>query len=171
MSPQEPFGRLGEEPRAGPIDEFELVLFVEREHGDVDFRHDLAQQGGRFEGIEPLMPERFDEGVHLDHHLAERIAAARASGTDGEVPFAERGKQVRQGLQGKDDSLAEREGEAETKRDDEYGQGPLHLRGVVAGPQENQGDGCPGKCRGERHQKNTTVMTQARLAPLRQRHE
>ena len=61
------------------------------------------------------MAQRLDERVDLDHHLAERIAAARAARADGEVPFAERGEQVRERLERQDDALAQREREAEAE--------------------------------------------------------
>ena len=112
---EQPLGRLAEQPRAGAVDELQLVLLVEREHRDVDLRHHLAQQRRRLERVEPLMAQRLDERVHLDHHLAERVAAARAAGADGEVPFAERGQQVRQRLQRQHDALAQREREAQAE--------------------------------------------------------
>ena len=105
-----------EQPRPGAVDELQLALLVEREHRDVDLRHHLAQQRGRFERVEPLVAQRLDQRVDLDHHLAERVAAARAAGADGEVPFAERGEQVRQRLEGQDDALAQREREARGRR-------------------------------------------------------
>ena len=137
---EQPLGRLAEEPRTGAVDELQLLVLVEREDRDVDLRHHLAQQRRRFERVEPLVAQRLDERVHLDHHLAERIAAARAARADGEVPFAERGEQVGQRLKRQDDAFAQREREAEADRDDENGEGPLDLRRVVAGPEEDQRD-------------------------------
>ena len=113
---------------------FSSRLLVEREDRDVDLRHHLAEQRRRFERVEALVAQRLDQRVDLDHHLAERIAAARAARADGEVPFAERGEQVRQGLQRQDDALAQGEGEAEAEGDDEDGERPLDLGRVVTGP-------------------------------------
>ena len=109
----------------GAVDELQLLLLVEGEHRDVDLRHHLAQQRRRLERVEALVAQRLDQRVDLDHHLAERIAAARAAGADGEVPLAERREQVRQRLQRQDDALAEREREAEADGDDEDRQRPL----------------------------------------------
>ena len=58
------------------------------------------------------MAERLDQRVHLDQDFAERIAATRAARANGEVPFAERGEEIRERLQGKHDALAQREREA-----------------------------------------------------------
>ena len=116
MPSEQPLRRLAQEARAGAVDELELVILVEREHRDVDLRHDLAQQRRRLERVEPLVAQRLDQRVHLDHHFAERIAAARAAGANREVAFAQRGEQVRQRLQREDDALAQREREAETER-------------------------------------------------------
>ena len=105
-----------EEPRAGAVDELQLVLLVEGEDRDVDLRHHLAQERRRFERVEPLVAQRFDQRVDLDHDLAERIAAAGAARADREVPLAERGEQVRERLQRQDDALAQREREARGRR-------------------------------------------------------
>ena len=140
------------------------MLLVEGEHRDVDLRHHLAQQRRRLERVEPLVAQRLDQRVHLDHHLAERIAAAGAARADGEVPFAERREQVRERLQRQDDALAQREGEAEAEGDDEDRQRPLDLGRVVAGPEKDQRDRRPGQRRGERHQQDAAVVAQARLA-------
>ena len=43
VPPEQPFRRLAEQPRAGSIDELQLVLLVEGEDRDVDFRHHLAE--------------------------------------------------------------------------------------------------------------------------------
>ena len=111
---------LRQQARAGAVDELQLAVLVEGEDRDLDLRHDLAQQRRRFERVEPLVAQRLDQRVDLDHHLAERVAAAGAARADGEVPFAERGQQVREGLEGEDDALAQREREAEAEgRDDD----------------------------------------------------
>ncbi len=140
VAAEQPLGRLAQEPRAGAVHELQLVVLVEREHRDVDLRHHLAQQRRRFERVEALVAQRLDERVDLDHHLAERIAAAGAAGADREVPFAERGQQVRERLQRQHDALAQREREAEAEGDDEDGQRPLDLGRVVAGPEKDERD-------------------------------
>ena len=162
--PEQPLRRLAQEARAGAVHELQLVLLVEGEHRDVDLRHHLAQERRRLERVEALVAQRLDERVDLDHHLAERIAAAGAAGADREVAFAERGEQVRERLERQDDALAQREREAEAERDDEDGQRPLDLGRVVAGPEKDERDERPGQRRGERHQQDAAVVAQARLA-------
>ena len=93
---------LGEQAGAGAVDELQLAILVEGEHRDLDLRHHLAQQRRRFERVEPLVPQRLDQRVDLDHHLAERIAAAGAARADREVSFAERREQVRERLERQD---------------------------------------------------------------------
>ena len=119
LAREQPLRRLAEQAGAGTVDELEDVMLVESEHRDFDLGHDLAQQGRRFERVEPLMAERLDQRVDLDHDLAERIAAARAAGPNREVTLAQRGEQVRERLQRQDDALAQREREAEAEADDE----------------------------------------------------
>ena len=138
VTAEQALGGLAEQPRAGAVHEPQFVLLVEGEHGDVDLRHDLAQQCRCFQRVEPLLAQRLDQRVHLDHHLAQRIAAASAARADREVPFAERREQIGEGLQREDDALAQREGEAKTEGDDEDRQRPLDLRRVIAGPEKNQ---------------------------------
>ena len=150
--PEEPLRRLTQESRAGAVHELELVFLVEGEDRDVDLRHHFAQQGRRLERVEPLMAQRFDQGVDLDHDLAERVAAARAAGANREVPLAERGQQVRERLQRQHHPLAQRQCEAQAEGDDEDRQRPLDLRRVVAGPQKDERDERPRQRRGERHQ-------------------
>ena len=86
------------------------------------------------------------------------IAAARAARADGEVPLAERGEQVREGLEREDDALAQREREAEAEGDDDDGQRPLDLRRPVAGPEKDQRDERAGQRRRERHQQDPSVV-------------
>ena len=124
---EQALGALAEEPGAGPVDELQLLVLVEGEDGDVDFRHDFSQQRGRLERVEALMPQRFDQRVDLDQDFAERIAAARAPGANGEVSFTERGEQIGERLQGQDDAFAQREREAEAEGDDDDGERPLDL--------------------------------------------
>ena len=143
---------------------FSSCVLVEGEHRDVDLRHHLAQQRRRFERVEPLVAQRLDQRVDLDHDLAERIAAARAARADGEVPLAERGEQVRQRLQRQHHPLAQREREAEADGDDDDRERPLHLGGVVAGPEEDQRDQRAGQRRRQRHQQDAPVVAQARFA-------
>ena len=161
---EQPLGRLAQEPRAGAVDELQLVLLVEREDRHVDFGHDFAEQRRRLERVEPLVPERLDEGVDLDHDLAERIATAGAARADRKVALAKRGQQVRERLQRQDDAFAQRQREPEAERDDEDGQRPLHLGRVVAGPEEDERDEPARQRRRERHQQDAAVVAQTRFA-------
>ena len=113
---EQPLGRLAEQPLAGAVDEPQPPALVEGEHRDVDLRHHLAQQRRRLERVEALVAQRLGERVDLDHHLAERVAAARAARADREVALAQRREQVGEGLQRQDDALAQREREAEAER-------------------------------------------------------
>ncbi len=162
--PEEPFRRLTQESRAGAVHELELVFLVEGEDRDVDLRHHFPQEGRGLERVEPLMAQRFDQGVDLDHDLAERVTAARAAGAYREVPLAERGQQVRERLQRQHHPLAQCQCEAQAEGDDEDRQRPLDLRGVVAGPQKDERDERPRQRRGERHQEDAAVVAEARLA-------
>ena len=126
---EQPLRRLAQKPRPGAVDELQLVFLVEREHRHVDLRHHLPQQRRRLEGVQPLMAQRLDERVHLDHHLAERVAAARAAGPDGKIPLAEGRQQVGESLERQHDALAQRKREAEAERRDEDRERPLDLGG------------------------------------------
>ncbi len=131
---------MAEQARPGAVHELQLVIFVEREDRDVDFRHHFAQERRRFEGIEPLVAQRFDEGVDFNHDLAERIAAAGPARANGEVSLAKRREQVGQCLQGQDDPFPQREREAKAKGDDDNRERPLDLGGEIAGPEEDERD-------------------------------
>ena len=155
---EQSLGRLAQEPRAGAVDELELLVMIEREHRNLDLRHHFAQQRGGFECVEALVPQSLDQRVHLDHHLPKRVAAARAARADGKVSLAERGEQVRQRLKGKDDAFAQRECEAQTERDDDDRQRPLDLGGVITRPEKDERDERAGQRRGERHQQDAAVV-------------
>ena len=51
------------------------MLRVEREDGNVDLLHHLAQESGGLERAEPLLAQRLRERVHLAHRLAQRVLA------------------------------------------------------------------------------------------------
>ena len=77
---EEPLGGASEEPLAGAVDQAEFALVVEGEDGDVDLGHDLAQQGGRLEGIESLLAQRLAEGTDLAEGEAEGVVGRAAGG-------------------------------------------------------------------------------------------
>ncbi len=162
--PQEPLGWSVEEPGSGAVHELELLLFVEGENGNVDLRHHLPEKRRGLECVQPLVTQRVDERVHLDHHLAERISPTCAAGANREIPFAEGGKQVRQRLQREDDTLAQRERKAKADADDDGREGPLDLRGVVTRPEEEQGDPRPGQRRCQRHEQDTPIVADTRMS-------
>ena len=123
-----------EQPLAGAVDEAQAVGAVEREDGDVDLLHHLAQQRGGLERAEPLLAQRVGERVGFDHHFAERHRRSSAPCARTEKsPSRSAGEQVRQRLQGIDDAAPERGREAPPGPDDEYAERPADLGGVVAG--------------------------------------
>ena len=157
--------RLAEEPRAGAVDELAARASSSKAKtatsiSAITLRSSVVASSAS----RRWCAQRLDQRVDLDHHLAERVAAARAARANREVAFAERGEQVRQRLQRQHDALAQREGEAEADRDDQDGQRPLDLGREVAGPQEDQRDDRAGRRRGERHQQDAAVVAEARLA-------
>ena len=89
-------GWLSEELLAGTVHELETVLSIEREHGNVDLLHDLAEKCGRFERTESLRTQRGAHRVHLLHHLSQRVLVARTTGTDGVIAFPHGFEQIRQ---------------------------------------------------------------------------
>jgi len=60
-----------------------------------------------------LLLQRAAERVDLRHDVAERLVAARAARANGEIPLAQRGEQVRHGLERTDDAFLHREREAQ----------------------------------------------------------
>ena len=60
-SPEQTLRGLPQQPRGGAIHEGEFLILVEGKDGDVDLRHDLAQERRRLERVESLVTQRFDE--------------------------------------------------------------------------------------------------------------
>ena len=81
-APEEAFRRLAQKARAGAVHELQLVLLVEGEDRHIDLRHHFSEQGSRLEGVQALVPQRLDEGVDLDHDLAQGVASAGAARAD-----------------------------------------------------------------------------------------
>ena len=148
-----------------------VVRAVEGEDGDVDLDHHRAQQRAGLERAEPLIVQRRGEHVDFEHHRAERIVAAGAARADREVALAQRREQVRQRLQRQHDAVADAERAAGPDADDEDGERPLHLGGVVAGPEQDERDERRREAGGEREQQDALIEAQARVGTARGRIE
>ena len=88
-----------QQPAAVAVHQHQPLLAVEREDRDVDFGHHGVQERRGFLRAQALAAERVGQRVDLEHHVLERIGAAAGAGTDGEVAFAQRREQIRDGLQ------------------------------------------------------------------------
>src|SRR5207247_10458761 len=95
------------------------------------------------------------EPVELDQYGAGRVlargvsAAGGAARADRKVAFAERGEEVRKGLERQHHAVPDAKRTAGPHADDEEREGPLHSRRVVARPEKNQRDESGGEARGE----------------------
>ena len=156
--------RAAQQALAGAVHELQPLTLVEGEDGDVDLHHHLAQQGRGFERVEALTAKRIGQDVHFEHHIVERIAAARAARADREITLAQRRQQVRRGLQRSDDARAKRGEEAEKAAADQDGEGPLDLGRVVAGPEDDHRHDRPRRGGGQREEEDALIVGQARRA-------
>ena len=91
------------------------------------------------------------------------LSSAGAARSDREVALAQRGEQIGQRLQRQHHALAHAERAAGPDADDEDRQRPLNFRGVVAGPQQNEGDDRRGETGGQRQQETPLIEPQARV--------
>ena len=85
---EQPLGRSPEQALAGVVDQPQAPAFVEGEDGDVELRHDLAQQRRRLERVEALPAQHLGQGIDLGVQVVERIGAARAARPHREVAFS-----------------------------------------------------------------------------------
>jgi hypothetical protein len=106
-----------EQPLARAVHQAQLQLVIEREDGDLDLLHHLAQQRRRLERAEPLLAQRLAERVHLEHGQAQRVVGGRAARPDRVVALQQCGQQVGQRLQRPHHPLPQREREAEPEAD------------------------------------------------------
>ena len=145
---------MGQQFFAGAIDKLQAVLPVERKHSHVDFSHDGAQQRRRFHRAETLFAQRLAQVVDFEHYLAERVARKRAPPANGKVAFTNRCEDVGECLQRPDDALFEIERDAQPQQHEEQIDGPLHLRGVAAVPQQEGTQRYAGKTSRKREQRD-----------------
>ncbi len=101
------------------------MLVIEGEDGHVDFRHDRAQESGRFERAQALLAQRFAQRVDFGHDFAQRVVGAGSAAADGIIALAQRCQKVGHGLQRKDDAAADGHRETGPERYDQDGQRPL----------------------------------------------
>jgi hypothetical protein len=120
------------------IGEHQALMGIEGEDGDVDLRHHGPEQRGGLLRTEPLRAQRLGQGVDLQHHVPERIVGDRRPRADREVVFAQRGEQVRYGLQRADDAIAEDEHQPDPGADHQHGDRDAGEPGEAAQPE--QGD-------------------------------
>jgi hypothetical protein len=160
-SAEQALRRLREQSFARAVHEPQLPLLVEREHGDVDLRHDLAKERRRFERAEMLLAERLAERIHLGEREPERVVEARTACADGVVAFAQRSEQVRQDLQRPHDTLAHRESRREPRSADEHRGGPLHLGRKILRPQDELKDDQRRQPAREREQQDPALVSQS----------
>ena len=130
------------------------MLAIERKHDHVDLVHHGSQQRRRFHRAEPLFAQRLAQVVYFEHHLAERVTRKRAPPANGKVTFTNRSENVGERLQRPDDALFEIERDAEPQECEKQIDGPLHLRGVVAVPQQEGTQRYAGKTSRKREQRN-----------------
>ena len=98
MSSHQFVDRLSQEILPCAIDQPKFSLRIECEHGDVDLRHDSAQERSRFECTKTLHPQRFAESIDFEQRLAQSVILARATCPNRVITFPECRQQVRRGL-------------------------------------------------------------------------
>ena len=128
-APEQLVNRLAEQVFSSAIDEAQPAFWIESENRHVDLGHDGTEQGGGFEGAEPLDAQSFAQLIDLEQHFAERVVGPRAAGANRVIAFSQGGEQVAHRLERTDDMFA-RAGEKTERADaDEEGERPAHLRG------------------------------------------
>ena len=113
------FGRLVQHAFARAIHKPKQTDAVEREYGDVDFFHHLAQQRRRLESAQPLLPQRFAKRVHLAQHFAQDVVSVRAARANRKVTFAQSGEKIRECAKREYDAILRAESEAQPRHDHE----------------------------------------------------
>ena len=156
-APEQPLGRPAEQPLAGAVHEPQALPLVEGEDGDVDLGHHLAQQRRRLERAEPLLAQRLGERVDLDAspRRAHRRGARRARGSRSR-PRAAPTSRFASVCSGRTTRVAQRRQAADQRSPSEHdGQRPLHLGGVVAGPEQDERARASGRARPRRSASRT----------------
>ena len=137
-APEQLLGGAAEQPLAGAVHQPQPLRRVEGEHRDVDLLHHRPQQRGGLDRAEPLLVQRLGQRVDLGHDVAERIAGRHRPPADREVVLAHRGDEVGQRLQRRHDVRPAATPGTRRRRRRAAWYRPLHLGGVVAGPQQDQ---------------------------------
>ena len=79
----------------GRIGQLEKSLRIEREHGDIESRDDLGQQGALLLDGEPLFAQRLRQCVDFDDDFADGVVATRIRAAQAVVAFTQGFEQVR----------------------------------------------------------------------------
>ena len=137
---QQAFFRPAQQAFAGAIDQPQFPGVVEGEDRQVNLLHHGPQEGIGFQCAQALLPKYFTEGIHFDHDFSHGIVASRTAGTQRKVFFAQGCQKIRKRLQGKDDAVPQRKGEAKPERKNKKSQRPDCAGRIIAAPQENHGD-------------------------------
>jgi hypothetical protein len=85
---------------ARAVDEAQTLLSVEGKDGDVNLRHDFAQQRRGLLGAQPLFAHRLAERIGFHEDLAHRVIVARPTRAQGVILLAQGAEQIGKGLQG-----------------------------------------------------------------------
>ena len=105
-------------------------------------RHDAGEQGGRFDGLRSLPLERVAERIDLLHHQVDRASRLRARAADRIVPLVQGAEQVGREEQHARHHLIGGDRAADPHGDDDGGERPADLEGVVLAPGDpGEGDG------------------------------
>src|ERR1700745_1664412 len=67
---EETFHRVAQKVRACAIDEPQLFILIKSEYRQINFFQYSSQEGGRFERVQALQPQRFAERVYFHHDFA-----------------------------------------------------------------------------------------------------
>ena len=127
-----------EQALAGAIDQHEMLVGIEGEHGDVNRRDDAREQRRRFHRLAPLPLQRLAQRVDLEHDEVERAFGRGADAANRVVALPQRAEQVRDEKQRPRDALIRGRRALEPRHDDDRRRRPADLEGVVVGPNQVQ---------------------------------
>jgi hypothetical protein len=140
LFPQEFIDRFAQKVFPRAIHQPEASLGIKSENGHIDFGHDGAKKRGCFEGAQALNAQRFTKRIDFEQHFAERVILAGSPRANRVITLTKGGQQVGHGLQWPHDVFAGTRHETGKKTDDYQSQGPLHFGGVIAEPENAEGD-------------------------------
>jgi hypothetical protein len=158
LLPDDFLGRPSEQVLTVAVHESELPVAIEREDRYIDLCHDCMQQRRRFLSSKPLGPERVRERVDLHHHGAEGVVGVRVPGPDREVAFAKGCKEVRDGLQGTDEAVAEHHRQPGAAGDSQARDCAAKQERVWAQPEQNTGREHARQADRQRHQEDAAIV-------------